>query len=92
MNMPALIAALVGVTSMSFTVHFGNKITNRWLRYLAAAVGLLGSFIIMSYVPAVFGDTTSSTASLAGSYLGVLIVIAVIIKFIFFRKKKTESA
>ena len=95
MNLLAFIAALVGVVLMSLTVHFGNKVENRWLRYLSAIIGLVASFLIMSIIPSLFGDTSTETAGQAGSYLVILIVAVVIIKSIFFRKKKdklTESA
>lgn len=88
MNIIALVAALVGVILMSLTVHYGNKVKNKWLRYLAAISGILVSLIIMSYIPALFGDSSTTTGAIAGNYLGVLVVTVVIIKSIFFRKKK----
>lgn len=88
MNILAVIAAVVGVTLMSLTVYFGNKIRNRWLSYLAAIVGILISVVVMGCIPSIFGDTSTSTSAQAGTYLGYLIVISVIIKFVFFRKKK----
>jgi uncharacterized membrane protein YkgB len=90
MNYLALIAAIIGVTLMSLTVHYGNKIQNRWLRYLAATLGIIVSFVIMSFVPKLFGDNTIQTSNQSGVYLGVLIVTVTIIKSIFFRKKNED--
>jgi H+/Cl- antiporter ClcA len=93
MNIAALMAALVGVILMSITVHFGNKLENRWLRYLAAAAGLIGSIVVTSLVPGLFGDASNDTSALAGSYLVALIVAVVVLKSLFFRKKSApESA
>ena len=90
MNYLALVAAIVGVTLMSLTVHHGNKVENKWLRYLAAISGIIASLIVMSYVPELFGDNTIETSTQAGTYLGALIVAVVIIKSIFFRKRNEE--
>jgi len=87
MNLLALVAALIGVILMSLTVYYGNKIVNKWLRYLAAITGILIAFLIMSYIPSLFGDNTNSTRSDAGTYLGALIVVVVIIKSLFFKNK-----
>jgi len=90
MNIPALVAAFIGVILMSLTVYHGNKVPNKWFRYLAAISGIMISLIIMSYIPALFGDNTTKTGAQAGNYLGILIVTVVIIKSIFFRKKKEK--
>ena len=91
MNILALIAAVIGVTLMSLTVYCGNRVENRWLRYLAAITGIFASLFIMSYVPSILGDTSTSTSTQAGTYLACLIVGVLIIKSIFFRKKKTSE-
>lgn len=87
MNIVALIAAIVGVVGMSLTVIYGNKIKNRWLRYISAVVGIILSIVVMSGIPLLSSDGSAKTGAIAGQYLGVLIIAIVVIKSIFFRKK-----
>lgn len=90
MNIPALLAAIVGVILMSLTVYYGNKVQNKWLRYLSAITGIIISLLIMGYIPSLLGDDSTKTGAQAGNYLGILIVIIVVIKSIFFRKKNSN--
>ena len=91
MNIPAIIAAFSGVISLSIAVYYGNRLEIRILRYLSAAFGLVISIVVMSYTPTLLGDSSTITASTAGTYFAYMIVTFAIIKGVFFRKKK-ESA
>lgn len=64
-----IIAALIGFGVLWLTVHFGNKIANRWLRYAA----MLGGIIIGLYLPGIIADSVGK-AMLAGEILGGLIL------------------
>ena len=91
MNILALIAAIIGVVLMSLTVIYGNRIKNRWLRYLSALVGLVLSVVVMGSTPALLGDSSLETSGKAGEYMVYLIVVVVVIKSIFFRKKASKK-
>ena len=88
MDIPAIIAAFSGVISLSVAVYFGNKIESRILRYLSAVFGLVVSITIMGYTPNLLGDTSTKTASTAGTYFAYIIVAFAVIKGVLFRKKK----
>jgi H+/Cl- antiporter ClcA len=86
-NIPALIAALIGLALFSITLLLGNKIQNKWLRYLSAIIGLVISLLIMSSMPSLLGDSSTKTASIAGTYFVYLIIGFAVLKIIFVRKK-----
>lgn len=91
MNIVAFLSAIIGVTCMSLTVIYGNRIKNKWLRYLSAIIGVSLSIVVMSSVPLLFSDESIDTTAKAGEYLVILIIAILIIKSIFFRKKKTTD-
>lgn len=88
MNVIAMISAIIGVVILSLTVFYGNKIKPKWLGYLVAIVGIVIALGVMGYVPALLGDKSLETAQQGGNYLGMLIITVVLIKYLFFRKKK----
>lgn len=91
MNLIALISAVIGMSILMLVVLFGNKLTNRWLRYLALIVGIFIAMAITGSVPTLFGDTDLSTSSTAGGYLFYLGISFAVIKSIFFKNKKPAS-
>lgn len=54
MNLIALISAVIGVSLLMLVVLFGNKLANRWLRYLAIIVGIFIAMAIAGSAPALF--------------------------------------
>jgi len=92
MNLPAFIGAVIGLGLMAITVYIGNKINNRLLRWLAAAIGLVISVTVAAYgsegLAALLGDNHSDTAGKAGEYMIYLVIGFVIVKSLFFRKRK----
>jgi hypothetical protein len=92
MNLIALISAVIGVSLLMHVVLYGNKLANRWLRYLAIIVGIFIALAITGSVPALFGDSDLSTSSKAGEYLFFLGILFVGIKSIFFKNKNPVSS
>lgn len=91
MNIIALISALIGIIFVIIVFIIGNKIKNRWLRYLSVLIGILIAFVGMGYTPVLFGVKDHQTAADAGGYFFYLGILTLIIKGIFFRKKKPEN-
>jgi len=83
----AILAALVGFLIAVATVTFGNRIANRWLRYLALLAGICCALALMSVL-----TPNQEVASLAGEIFAGLIVVAYALKSIFFRKKKVPAS
>ncbi len=81
-----IVAALIGFVVAGLTVIFGNRIGNRWLRYLALIVGIVCALGVMGLIA---GD--GEAGSLAGQIFAGLVVAFYVIKSIFFRKKKTSN-
>ena len=96
MNLPALIGAVIGLGLLAITVYVGNKINNRFLRWLAAAIGLVISVTVAAYgsegLAALLGDSQSDTAGKAGEYMMYLVIGFVLAKAIFFRNRKPDSS
>ena len=96
MNVPALIGAVIGLGLLAVVVHLGNKINNRFLRWLAAAIGLVVSVTVAAYgsegLAALLGDSHSDAAGKAGEYMMYLVLGFVFVKAIFFRKRKPGSS
>lgn len=88
MNIIALISAIIGLTLLIVVVMLCNKVKNRWLRYLSIIVGIVVVFGVIGFIPQLFGDNKFSTSEKTGEYLLYLGVLLVIVKSIFFRKKK----
>lgn len=87
MNLIALIAATIGLVILIVVVILGNKIKNRWLRYLSVIVGIVIALIAAGNLPPLLGDGEVSTSAKAGEYMLYLGIIVVILKSIFFKKK-----
>lgn len=96
MNLTALIGAVIGLGLLAITVTIGDKISNRLLRWLAAAVGLVISVAVAAYgsegLASLLGDDHSDTAGKAGEYMMYLAIVFFIIKSLFFRKRKSGSS
>ena len=74
----AIVAALAGLGVFALTVYFGNRIGNRWLRYLVMIVGIFAGL-------AAAGGLARSVeeSSLAGQILGGLILAYFVVKALF---------
>lgn len=88
MNIIALISAIIGLMLLVVVVMLCNKVKNRWLRYLSIFVGVVVVLGALGFIPQLFGDTKFITSEKTGEYLVYLAVPALIIKFLFFRKKQ----
>lgn len=86
MNMLALISAIAGLLILSLVVVLGNKVKNRWLRYVSIVVGIVLALVVTGNVPALLGDAETYTSAKAGEYMLYLGVLVVIIKSMFFKK------
>ncbi len=71
-----IFGALIGLGILCATVMWGNKLENRLLRYLAAAVGIMIGLAAAGYIA---GDE----AGKAGEYMVYMAVPALILKKIF---------
>jgi len=87
MNSIALISALFTISCFALIVHLGNKIANRWLRYLFLIGGIVFSFVITSFIPPLLGDNKLSTSGTSGEYLVYIGLTYIVINLLFFRKK-----
>jgi len=87
MDVIALLSAIIGLILLIATVFFGNKIQNRWLRYVAMIVGIVIAVGTVGSLPPVFGITDTTTSAKAGEYLFYLGTVAAIINALFFRRK-----
>jgi len=87
MNIIALISALAGLFILIMVVIFGNKIKNRWLRYLAILIGVFAAMAVAGIIPSLLGDDNMSTAADVGSYMVVLGIFYTIMHAIIASKK-----
>jgi len=78
----AIVAALAGLGVFALTVYFGNKVSNRWLRYLVLIIGIFAGL-------AVTGGLARNVeeSNLAGQILGGLIIAYFVLKSLFGEKK-----
>lgn len=88
MNILALVSAIIGLSILILAVVFGNKIKNRWLRYLSVIVGIVVAIVAAGNIPPLLGDSEVTTSAKAGEYMLYLGIIFVIVKSIFFKNKK----
>ena len=87
MNLIALISAIIGLSILIVVVILGNKIKNRWLRYLSVVMGIVIALGVSGNILSLFGDGDVSTSAKVGEYLLYLGILAAIIKSVFFKKK-----
>ena len=92
MDVIALVSAIIGLILLIATVFFGNKIQNRWLRYVAVIVGIVIAVGTVGNLPPVFGVTDTTTSAKAGEYLLYLGIAAAIINALFFRRKPNSES
>ena len=83
MNIVALLLAVLGLIGIFIGFNLNRLVKNKYLGGLLQLIGVLGAIVLMSLVP-----VDGKTAAQAGQYLVYLAVIALIIKMLFFRKKK----
>jgi len=81
-----ILAALMGFIVAGATVILGNRIGNRWLRYLALIVGVVCALGVVGFIV-----PDSKSGELAGQIFAGLIVAFYVVKSLFFRKKKVPS-
>jgi len=81
-----IVAALIGFVLAGATLILGNRIGDRWLRYLALIAGIVCTLGVMG---AIAGD--GEAGALAGQIFAGMIVAFYVIKSMFFRKKKTSN-
>ncbi len=91
MNMLALISAIAGLLVLSLVVVLGNKIKNRWLRYLSIVVGIILALAVAGSLPSLLGDNEIRTSAEAGEYMLYLAVMMVVIKSMFFKKSTVKK-
>ena len=83
MDVIALVSAVIGLILLIATVFFGNKIQNRWLRYVAVIVGIVIAVSTVENLPPFFGVTDTTTGAKAGEYLLYLGIVTAIINSLF---------
>lgn len=91
MNILPVISACAGLAIMVAVVVVGNKLKNRWLRYLSVAVGLILALVVTGSIPLLFGVDDVKASAKAGEYMVYLGIVLVIIKSAFFKGKKDED-
>lgn len=68
-------------------IIFTRRLNNRWLRGLLLGLGVVLALVTAANFPSLFGTRGVSSAGRAGEYFFYLGVLALIIKFVFFKTK-----